>query len=144
MSGCPWRYSRYDMRLFLITQDGVREYRVDFDFEHVAITRNERNNFRFDAVSSVGVITTNELSYTLKLTLSNGPASTILVTDAATSQPDVDENPERFSEINLDAAGFKPTLHILEGIAAEGRVWIQRDPQVCSSSAGVSARLDNF
>lgn len=129
MRGCPWRYSRYDMRLFLITHDGVREYRAEFDFEHAEITRNERNNFRFDAVSSIGVIRTSELSYTLKLRLNNGPPSRIRITDAAKSQPDTEHNLEGFSEINLDAAGFKPTLHILEGIAAEGKGWIERDPQ---------------
>lgn len=133
-SGLPWRYSRYDMRLFLITQDGVREYRAEFDFEDVEITRTERDNFRFDAVSSVGVVTTDDLSYTLTLRLTNGPAKKILVTDVTKHEPDVDddapdvdENPEAFSELNLDAAGFLPTLHILEGIAAEGKGWIQRD-----------------
>lgn len=130
---CPWRYSRYDMRLFLITHDGVREYRAEFDFEHAVITRNERNNFRFDAVSSVGVIKTNELNYTLKLRLNNGPPNRIRITEAARTQPDTEHNLEGFSEINLDAAGFKPTLHILEGIAAEGRGWIERDPQAGGS-----------
>jgi hypothetical protein len=144
MSGCPWRYSRYDMRLFLITQDGVREYRTEFDFEHVSTMRNERNNFRFDAVSSVGVVRTSELSYTLKLTLSNGPASDIRITDETRHQPDADENPEKFSEINLDAAGFKPTLHILEGIAAEGKGWLERDSHACSTSAGPWTAIDDF
>jgi hypothetical protein len=128
----PWRYSRYDMRLFLITHDGVREYRAEFDFEHAVITRNERNNFRFDAVSSVGVIKTSELSYTLKLRLNNGPPSRIRITEAAKNRLDTEHKMEEFSEINLDAAGFKPTLHILEGIAAEGKGWIERDPQAGS------------
>ncbi|TDV53846.1 hypothetical protein [Actinophytocola oryzae] len=133
-SGLPWRYSRYDMRLFLITQDGVREYRAECDFERVRTTRTERHNFRFDAVSSVGVVTTDDLSYRLKLILTNGKAQKIRVTDVARPEPDVDENapdvdenPEAFSELNLDAAGFLPTLHILEGIAAEGKGWLQRD-----------------
>jgi hypothetical protein len=139
MRDCPWRYSSYDMRLFLITHDGVREYRAEFDFEHAEITRNERNNFRFDAVSSIGVIKTNELSYTLKLRLNNGPPSRIRITDAAKGQPDTEYKLEEFSEINLDAAGFKPTLHILEGIAAEGKGWIERDPQ-----AGLPPPTDVF
>jgi hypothetical protein len=127
--GFPWRYSRYDMRLFLITHDGVREYRSEFDFEHVIIDQSERNNFRFDAVSSVGVVITNTWTYTLKLTLTNGPSNNIRIMDP-TREQDTETDREAFSELNLDAAGFKPTLHILEGIAAEGKGWIDRDPQL--------------
>jgi hypothetical protein len=141
MSGCPWRYSVYDMRIFLVTQDGMREYRTEFDFEHAVITRNERNNFRFDAVSSVGVIKMSGLRYILKLRLNNGPPSRIRVTDAA---EETEDNPEKFSELNLDAAGFRPTLHILEGIAAEGKGWIERDPQLCGHYARDSSVIDDF
>jgi hypothetical protein len=139
--GFPWRYSRYDMRLFLITHDGVREYRSEFDFEHVVIAQSERNNFRFDAVSSVGVIITTAFIYTLKLTLTNGPSNNIRIMDP-TRQQDTDEDRKAFSELNLDAAGFRPTLHILEGIAAEGKGWIERDPQL-RGPAG-SSMLDDL
>jgi hypothetical protein len=126
--GGPWRYSKYDIRLFLITQDGVREVSTELDFEHVAFNGQERNNFRFDAVSSVHVAETNELSYTLELTLTNGPVRNIRVVDPDDQRPDSGENSDTFSRINLDAAGFTHTLHILEGIAAEGRNWIDRVP----------------
>lgn len=127
--GFPWRYSRYDMRLFLITHDGVREYRSEFDFERVFIDQSERNNFRFDAVSSIGVLITRTWAYTLKLTLTNGPSNNIRIMDPIREQ-DTRTDREAFSELNLDAAGFRPTLHILEGIAAEGKGWIERDPQL--------------
>ncbi|MDQ3788002.1 MAG: hypothetical protein M3422_12260 [Actinomycetota bacterium] len=127
--GYPWRYSRYDMRLFLITHDGVREYQSEFDFERVFIDQSERNNFRFDAVSSVGVVITSTWTYTLKLTLTNGPSNNIRIMDP-TREQDTATDREAFSELNLDAAGFRPTLHILEGIAAEGKGWIERDPQL--------------
>ncbi|MFI7680039.1 hypothetical protein [Actinophytocola sp. NPDC049390] len=127
--GYPWRYSRYDMRLFLITRDGVREYQSEFDFERVFIDQSERNNFRFDAVSSVGVVITSTWTYTLKLTLTNGPSNDIRIMDP-TQKQDTATDREAFSELNLDAAGFRPTLHILEGIAAEGKGWIGRDPQL--------------
>lgn len=128
VSGGPWRYSKYDIRLFLITQDGVREVSTELDFEHVSLNGQERNNFRFDAVSSVHVARTGQLSHTLELTLMNGPTRNIRVTDPEVRQSNPDENPENFSKINLDAAGFTHTLHILEGIAAEGKNWIDRDP----------------
>jgi hypothetical protein len=117
------------MRLFLITHDGVREYRSEFDFEHVWIAQSERNNFRFDAVSSVGVVTTSALTYTLKLTLTNGPSNNIRIMDP-TREQDTEADRQAFSDLNLDSAGFRPTLHILEGIAAEGKGWIERDPQL--------------
>jgi hypothetical protein len=44
------------------------------------------------------------------------------------TQPNPSENPAIFSEIDLDATGFTHTLHILEGIAAEGKDWADRVP----------------
>jgi hypothetical protein len=113
------------MRLFLITQDGVREISAELDFERAEFNGQERNNFRFDAVSSVHVIQTGDFEYTLGLTLTNGPTRKIRVTDPEGYQPDPSESPDAFSKINLDAAGFAHTLHILEGIAAEGKGWIK-------------------
>lgn len=132
--GGPWRYSKYDIRLFLITQDGVREVSTELDFEHAAFNGQERNNFRFEAVSSVHVTETNELSYTLELTLTNGPVRNIRVVDPDDQQPVPGENSRAFSQINLDAAGFTHTLHILEGIAAEGRNWIDRVPPAATDN----------
>jgi hypothetical protein len=130
----PWRYSKYDVRLFLITQDGVREVSTELDFEHVEFNGQERNNFRFDAVSSVHVVETSELSYTLELTLTNGPVQNIRIVDPNDQQPDPGENSRTFSRINLDTAGFAHALHILEGIAAEGRNWIDRIPSVSTDN----------
>lgn len=124
MSRGPWRYSKYDLRLFLITQDGVREVGTELDFRRGSRNGEERTNFRFDAVSSVQVTVNGESSYSLELTLMNGPTRSIRVIDAS---PDSAENPTALSELNLDAAGFTHTLHILEGIAAEGKNWISRD-----------------
>lgn len=126
--GGPWRYSKYDIRLFLIAQDGVREISTELDFERAAFNGQERNNFRFDAVSSVHVTETGDLGYTLGLTLTNGPTRNIRVTDPEGYQSDSNESPDAFSRINLDAAGFAHTLHILEGIAAEGKGWIDPRP----------------
>jgi hypothetical protein len=127
VKGGPWRYSKYDIRLFLITQDGVREVSTELDFEHVALNGQERNNYRFDAVASVQVIETGASSCTLELTLFNGPSRNIRVVDADVRHTDTGESLGTLSETNLDSAGFAHTLHILEGIAAEGKYWIDRD-----------------
>ncbi|ALG09396.1 hypothetical protein [Kibdelosporangium phytohabitans] len=122
----PWRYSKYDIRLFLITQDGVREVSTRLDFERVDLKGQERNNYRFDAVSSVQVVESAATGCALELTLFNGPSRNIPVVEPGVSAAD-GESPAALSETSLDSAGFAHTLHILEGIAAEGKTWIDRD-----------------
>lgn len=126
----PWRFSRYDLRLFLITEDGVREVISELDFEHAEFNGQERNNFRFDAVSSVNVAERSDTSRILKLTLTNGPTRNITVTDGATMDDDSVLTQDEFLRINLSAAGFIHALRILEGIAAEGKSWIKRDDHI--------------
>jgi hypothetical protein len=134
----PWRYSRYEIRLFLVTPDGVREVVTELDFKHASFVGQERHNFRFDAMSSVRVIETSDLSYTLTLTLTNGPTRDIRIVDAVDQQPGPGQSQQTFSRINLDAAGFTHTLHILEGIAAEGKPWIHRAPTIIINDAAGS------
>jgi hypothetical protein len=125
--GGAWRYSKYAIRLFLITVAGVREVSTEINFKNIEVSGLERNNFRFDAVSSVYVAKASDYSYKLQLTLTNGPTRDIRVTDPNPEAGVSEEDPETFSKINLDAAGFGHALHILEGIAAEGRGWIGSD-----------------
>ncbi|GLY51208.1 hypothetical protein [Lentzea sp. NBRC 102530] len=124
----PWRYSKYDVRLFLITHDGVREVATELDFEHAELGGQERTNFRFDAVSSVHVVQSSVLGCKLELTLFNGPSRNIKVVDAdlrGEEAAEDDETAEKPAETSIDSAGFAHTLHILEGIAAEGKNWIR-------------------
>ncbi|MFI5588382.1 hypothetical protein ACIA5G_25240 [Amycolatopsis sp. NPDC051758] len=131
----PWRYSKYDLRIFLLTQEGVREIGTEIDFEHGVHKEQERNNFRFDAVSSVHVATTTDLSYTLELSLMNGEPRNIRVTDPAGDKTDAGKDAYALARMSLHAAGFAHTLHILEGIAAEGKKWIERDPYINAQAA---------
>lgn len=128
VSNGTWRYSKYDIRLFLVTHKGVREVSAELRFKDSSFDREKRTEFRFEAVSSVHVTKQGEFSYTLGLTLMNGPTREIDVTAPEATQPNPGENSATFSEIDLDATGFTHTLHILEGIAAEGKGWIDRDP----------------
>ncbi|WP_100448853.1 hypothetical protein [Glycomyces xiaoerkulensis] len=131
--GGPWRYSKYDLRLFLITKDGVREVSSELNFEQASFNGQTRSNYRFDALSSVHVAEEADDGYTLELTLTNGPIRKIEVTAAGnpeshreTMQSDEVDFPDDLSEMNLSAAGFEHALRILEGIAAEGKGWIDR------------------
>lgn len=125
--GGPWRYSRYSLRLFLVTRDGVREVNAVFDFTESTRTNEQRSNYRFDALSSVQVTERDNVGYDLELVLSNGPAREIRVKDADTHQLAPDENAQELTDINLDAAGFVHAFRLLEGIAADGKGWVERN-----------------
>ncbi|WP_406395602.1 hypothetical protein [Streptomyces sp. NBC_00887] len=127
VKGGPWRYSRYSFRLFLVTQDGVREISTEFDFTDAKRENEQRSNYRFDALSSVQVTEHTRTGYDLELVLTNGPARNIRVKDADTHQLAPDENAQEIAEINLNAAGFIHTFRLLEGIAADGKGWIERN-----------------
>lgn len=126
----PWRYSKYEIEVFLVTDEGVREATADLDFERGTWQLSARKNYRFDALSSVQVEIENMRRYTLNITLTNGPTRKIPVSGVPTHDT-VDEPPhEGTLDINLDAAGFSHTLRILEGIAAEGKPWFDREPDI--------------
>ncbi|MBU6531378.1 hypothetical protein ACFUIW_24535 [Streptomyces sp. NPDC057245] len=127
VKGGPWRYSRYSFRLFLVTQDGVREIGTEFDFTDAKRENEQRSNYRFDALSSVQVTERTRVGYDLELVLTNGPARNIRVKDADSHQLAPDENAEEIAEINLDSAGFIHTFRLLEGIAADGKGWLERN-----------------
>ncbi|MFI6243526.1 hypothetical protein ACIBEF_27020 [Micromonospora sp. NPDC050795] len=121
----PWRYSRYQLLLFLLTEDGVRQVNIDLNFEIVASHTLQRLNYRFDAVAAVridGIATQQQI---FELMLFNGKPISIRV-----SEPDIDtlqhdENAVKIAELSLDAAGLSHTLHVLEGVAAEGKEWVK-------------------
>ncbi|MCZ7433362.1 hypothetical protein [Streptomyces sp. WMMC1477] len=124
--GGPWRYSHYVFRLFLFTQDGIREISSEFDFSDATRRNEQRNNYRFDALASVQVTENADVGYDLELLLANGPARKIRVKDAEARQLAPTENPQEISEISLSAAGSTHTFRLLEGIAADGKSWIER------------------
>nr|WP_237683733.1 hypothetical protein [Nocardiopsis sinuspersici] len=122
----PWRYSRYEIRVFLVTNEGVREATADLDFERARWPLSGRDNYRFEAFSSVQVKIESARRYTLNITLTNGPTKSTVVSEAPTRDAVDEESRDEASKINLDAAGFSHTLRILEGIAAEGKPWLER------------------
>jgi hypothetical protein len=67
-----------------------------------------------------------DVGYDLELVLTNGPARKIRVKDADAHQLAPDESAQEISEISLSAAGSTHTFRLLEGIAADGKDWIER------------------
>ncbi|MHA6802973.1 hypothetical protein [Salinifilum ghardaiensis] len=127
VDGGPWRYSKYELRLFLLTEEGVRELAKQLQVETGSFHGNERGHFRFDAVSSLRVIESGGYDYTLELTLTNGPTRTIDVTEPKRNFEQDGPDEPRLSQMSLDSTGFTHALHVLEGISAEGKAWIRRD-----------------
>lgn len=137
--GGPWRYSKYRLHAFLVTNDGVREVVAELDFEKGTFGDQSRRNFQLDAISSVEVEEGTDGSRVLGLTLTNGPTKKIQVTetspsesrpeDAAHESSDdtLNQADQELLEMNLDAAGFKHALRLLEGIGADGKGWIERN-----------------
>lgn len=119
----PWRFSKYQMVLFLLTRDGVRQITIHLDFEAATAHPIQRLTYRFDAVASVRIDGLTTQRQTFALTLINGSPITMPVTEAI-GELEPGEDPVKLSQVSLDASGLPHTLDVLEGIAAEGKEWV--------------------
>ena len=124
VKGGPMRYSSYRLLVFLLTSDGVRQVTANLEFDSGAFSGRQRMNYRFDAVASVGVVGADTDRRKLELTLVNGEPISLPLIEPSTPQSMDDVDSESFFDVTLDAAGLSNTLHVLEGIAAEGKGWI--------------------
>jgi hypothetical protein len=123
--GGPWRYKKYQLLVFLITQEGVRQLTVTLDLMDGTFHDRQRFNYRFEAVASVRVSQSDNDERTFQLTLVNGHEISVEVSSGF-EELQQGESPGAVSEVSLDAAGLPHTLHVLEGIAAEGKGWIEQ------------------
>ncbi|KUL29185.1 hypothetical protein [Actinoplanes awajinensis] len=121
----PWRYSRYRMLLFLLTDEGVRQVDIDLDFYAGASQRTQRLTYRYATVTAVRVAGVEGQRQTFELTLFSGEPVTVPVFDPSDGE-DTDEDDKGLSRLAFDASGLTQTLDVLEGIAAEGKEWIRR------------------
>ncbi|MEU6717318.1 hypothetical protein ABZ897_38135 [Nonomuraea sp. NPDC046802] len=140
----PWRYSRYKLLIFLLTKDGVRQVTVDLDFQRATFHNRGRINYRYDAVAAVQVAETDGEQILFELTLVNGDPIKVKVTGPP-SKVAGDENSESVSKATLGTTGLGNTLHILEGIAAEGKEWIDHEKRrERSTLADLTGAVDAF
>ncbi|MCP2341037.1 hypothetical protein [Actinomadura rupiterrae] len=123
----PWRYTRYRLLLFLLTKDGVRQLGADLDFEQGTFHDRARTNYRYEAVAAVRVRQADDGDHGFELALVNGELVKAEILAAAMEDLQADETLTTVSEATLDAAGFGHTLHVMEGIAAEGKLWIEQE-----------------
>lgn len=122
----PWRYWTYSVLLFLLTADGVRQIAVDLDFETATLHDRRRTNYRYDTLAAVRVRHADDGKRTFELSLVNGRDIEARAVDAGVEELQEDEEPGTVTAATLDATGLLRTLHVLEGIAAEGKHWIAR------------------
>lgn len=127
VKGGPWRYSRYTLLLFLLTKDGVRQFTADLDFEQATFQKRQRINYRYDAVAAVKVTEADEGQIVFELTLVNGDPITVKVTGPHPALDVTEEDRRSVFQATLDTVGLENTLHVLEGIAAEGKEWINHE-----------------
>lgn len=123
----PWRYTRYRLLLFLLTKDGVRQLTADLDFERGTFHDRARTNYRYEAVAAVRVRQADDGAHSFELALVNGELVQAEMLAGAIEELQIDETATTVSETTLDAAGFGHTLHVMEGIAAEGKRWIEQE-----------------
>lgn len=69
------------------------------------------------------------------------------VTGTDTEPTAPNEDPGPVTELTIDASGLRQTLHVLEGVAAEGRDWVrlhreQADDRLAELSRRTSDLLD--
>jgi hypothetical protein len=83
----------------------------------------------FDAVASVHVTEGAYDERTFKLELVSGYSLEIPVTGTGEEKLGTGEISGMVVDLTVDAAGLGNTLHILEGIAAEGKDWIKHEDQ---------------
>ncbi|MEV4760766.1 hypothetical protein AB0J86_37470 [Micromonospora sp. NPDC049559] len=121
----PWRYSHYQLLLFLLTEDGVRQVNIDLDFEGATHHTIQRLNYRFDAVAAVRIDGIAAQRPTFELTLFNGEPISVRVSESDDEADQHDEDPAKITQLSLDASGLSQTLHVLEGTAAEGKEWVK-------------------
>ncbi len=146
VKGGPWRYSRYQLRVYLVTGDGVREVTADLAFKTGTFGEESRENFQLDNITSVKVTEEVGGGRVLTVMLNNGDPREIRVTESVLSSASIemetsddllgegetstlkDPDPEVLErvELNLDATGFQHALRMLEGIGADGKGWIER------------------
>ena len=134
IEGGPWRYAVYRFLIFLLAEDGVRQVKASLDFMKGALTIRERTSYRYDAIVSVSFVQEPRWQ-TFELRLTAGELITVQVWNAdpsptqqgqeASLTEGTQEAREAEDDIALDVTSVVDLMHLLEGIAGEGRNWFQ-------------------
>ncbi|MFI6479259.1 hypothetical protein ACIBH1_15100 [Nonomuraea sp. NPDC050663] len=125
--GGPWRHRRYELIAFVLTTTGVRQLTVTLDFDHGTFNHRRSLSYRFANIASVRVEHHDNGQRAFELALLDGQKLQLKMIESDASGLHEDEDPRVVANMTLEAAGLLHTLHVLEGVAADGREWLQRD-----------------
>jgi hypothetical protein len=134
IKGGPWRYARYQLLVFLLAEDGVRQVKANLDFMTGTLTIRERTSYRHDAIVSVRVLKEpRRLTFELRLTAGEPISVRLRDADPSETQQDQDagateETPEAAEaegETAPDMTSVADLLHALERAAGECRNWFR-------------------
>ncbi|GAA3636159.1 hypothetical protein GCM10022223_63250 [Kineosporia mesophila] len=120
VSSGPWRHQHYSLTMFLLSGDGIRQVMTKLEFATGRLSNDARENFRYDTICSFRVETTPGNGRILKLRRMDGNSDEYAIV-AEDETPGIADD---VAEISAEAAGLHQTIHLLEGIAAEGRTWL--------------------
>lgn len=153
LHGAP-RYSAYVVKVFLLTENGVREVEIELDFETGALSNELRNNFSYSKLASTQVLevgvkfageerqvlvfgengvevtsaTDNYVrSKAFQLRLVNDRDITVVMENFEGLVDAAVEDKKKLTELALENSGVTSALRILESVAAEGREWIEKE-----------------
>jgi hypothetical protein len=117
---------KYKILVFLLVDEGLRMVRASLDFSTGSFDIHERRDFRYDSIVAMRVTPTRWGREDFELQLTSGDPITLVArgTGPVTARPP-DSTNTADREAPLKAASTADTLHLLEGIAAEGPNWLK-------------------
>lgn len=147
------RYSRYLVKLFLLTANGVREIEQVLDFASGATNNEQRRVFRYTAIAAVNTTPrtvrphgrrqvaspagggpanrpmTPVLRQAFRITLLNGPDIAIEANYDTLLPLELRERSKALADLVEETTGANSALLTLESVAAEGQDWIRREKE---------------
>lgn len=151
----PPRYSNYEVKVFLLTSNGVRQVTVILNFRTGDTSNEQHRAFRYHVISSaevaeVGVRIDGKrrqivesdngdsksndgsqklmLAQALRLTLNSTQSIHVIVENFDEGLIDrMREDARYLSELACDTSGVTSALRILEAVAAEGDEWVRQE-----------------
>ena len=131
----PWRYTQYKIVVFLLTKDGIRQIAYSLRTRDSDIEDLDRESYGYDAIASVQASAPRgDNQQTFDLHLMSGRTISFRVADPVTPSSPENSDADNANNATQDATGLRNTLRVLEGIAADGKGWIERETQVPDSS----------
>jgi hypothetical protein len=148
----PTRYSTYNLRIFLLTENGVRVYEVKLDFTDGSHLMPSTDNFRYDMIVSARVVEIGvrygdsrrtvveldkvphygprdfTLAHALNLQLHGRELRIFIGVNRASALVNGgEEDSDSLLALDIESSGIEEGLRILQAVAGEGKGWIETE-----------------